>query len=109
MVDPRSNINCVGYHLIAHFDNPEWSYNLECGSVKTAGGHNLDVETRVLFKISCPPPPQENATFFSVQWFYIVHGEEGIILGAPACHALGETDDDWPISTRFRTSTIPHQ
>ena len=52
MVDPGSNINCVGYDWITHFDTPEWSYNLECGSVKTAGGHNLDVEAGVLLKVS---------------------------------------------------------
>ena len=44
MIDPGSNINCVGYDWITRFDTPEWSYNLECGSIKTAGGHNLDVE-----------------------------------------------------------------
>ena len=52
MVDPGSNINCVGYDWITYFDTPVWSYNLECGSVKIAGGHNLDVEARVLLKIS---------------------------------------------------------
>jgi hypothetical protein len=61
-----------------------------------AGGHNLDVEARVLLKISWPP---ENPTISADQWFYIVHGEDGIILGTPACHALGVIDDDWPIST----------
>ena len=96
MIDPSSNINCVGYDWITRFDTPEWSYNLECGSIKTAGGHNLDVEARVLLKISWPP---ENPTISADQWFYIVHGEDGIILGTPACHALGVIDDDWPIST----------
>jgi hypothetical protein len=38
MIDPGSNINCVGYDWITRFDTPEWSYNLECGSIKTAGG-----------------------------------------------------------------------
>jgi hypothetical protein len=96
MIDPGSNINCVGYDWITRFDTPEWSYNLECGSIKTAGGHNLDVEARVLLKISWPP---ENPTISADQWFYIVHGEDGIILGTPACQALGVIDDDWPIST----------
>ena len=81
MVDPPYNIKCVGY-WITHFDTPEWSYNLECGSVKTAGSHNLHVEARVLLKISWPP---ENPTISVDQWFYIVHGEDGIILGTPAC------------------------
>ena len=31
MVDPGSNINCVGHDWITRFDTPEWSYNLECG------------------------------------------------------------------------------
>ncbi|CAB3980110.1 Hypothetical predicted protein [Paramuricea clavata] len=74
----------------------EWSYNIECGSIKTTGGHNLDVEARVLPKILRPP---QNPTIFADQWFYIVHGEDGIILGTPACHALSVIDDDWPIST----------
>ncbi|WP_421867749.1 hypothetical protein [Pararhizobium sp.] len=55
MVDPGSNINCVGHDWITRFDTPEWSYNLEFGLIKTAGGHNLDVEARVLLKISWPP------------------------------------------------------
>ena len=38
MIDPSSNINCVGYDWITRFDTPEWSYNLECGSIKTALG-----------------------------------------------------------------------
>ena len=104
MVDPGSNINCVGYDWITHFDTPEWSYNLECGSVKTAGGHNLDVEARVLLKISWPP---ENPTISADQWFYIVHGEDGIILGTPACQALGVIDDDWPISTMLQNLNHP--
>ena len=99
MVDPGSNINCVGYDWITKFDTPQWSYNLECGSVKTAGGHNLDVEARILLKISWPP---ENPTISADQWFYIVHGEDGIILGTPACQALGVIDDDWPISTMLQ-------
>ena len=49
MIHPGSNINCVSY------DTSEWSYNLECDSIKTAGGHTLDVEARVLLKISWPP------------------------------------------------------
>ena len=104
MIDPGSNINCVGYDWITRFDTPEWSYNLECGSIKTAGGHNLDVEARVLLKISWPP---ENPTISADQWFYIVHGEDGIILGSPACHALGVIDDDWPISTLLQNLNHP--
>ena len=104
MVDPGSNINCVGYDWITHCDTPEWPYNLECGSVKTAGGNNLDVEARVLFKISWPP---ENPTISADQWFYIVHGEDGIILGTPACQALGVIDDDWPISTMLKNLNHP--
>ena len=104
MIDPGSNINCVGYAWITRFDTPEWSYNLECGSIKTAGGHNLDIEARVLLKISWPP---ENPTISADQWFYIVHGEDGIILGTPACHALGVIDDDWPISTLLQNLNHP--
>ncbi len=88
MFDPGSNINCVGYDWIG--------YNLECGSIKTAGGNNLDVEARGFFKISWPP---KNPTISADQWSYIVHGEDGIILGTPACQALGVIDDDWRIST----------
>ncbi|CAB4042111.1 Hypothetical predicted protein [Paramuricea clavata] len=69
MIDPGSNINCVGYDWITRFDTPEWSYNLECGSIKTAG--------------------------------------DGIILGTPACHALGVIDDDWPISTLLQNLNHP--
>ena len=104
MVNPGSNINSVGCDWIAHFDTPEWSYNLECGSVKTAGGHNLNVEARVLLTISWPP---ENPTISADQWFYIVHGEDGIIFGTPACQALGVIDDDWPISTMLQNLNHP--
>jgi hypothetical protein len=41
------------------------------------------------------------------QWFYIVHGEDDIILGTPACHALGVIDDDRPISTLLRNLNHP--
>jgi len=44
MVDPGANINCVGYDWISRFETPEWNYNLECGSVKAAGGHNLKLK-----------------------------------------------------------------
>ena len=53
-VDPGSNINCVFHDYITRFDTTEWSYNLECGSSKTAGGYNLNVEARVLLKNFLP-------------------------------------------------------
>ena len=35
-----------------------------------------------------------NPTISADQWFYIVYGEDGIILGTPAHQALGVIDDD---------------
>ena len=96
MIDPGANINCVGYDWITHFETPEWNYNLECGPVKTAGGHKLEVEARVLLKISWPP---QHPVLSANQWFYIVHGEDGVVLGTPACRALGAIDEQWPLST----------
>jgi len=75
-------------------ETPEW--NLECGPVKTAGGYKLEVGARVLLKISWPP---QNPVLSANQWFYIVHGEDGVVLGAPACRALGVIDEQWPLST----------
>ena len=96
MVDPGANINCVGCDWITRFESPEWNYALECGSVKAACGHTLDVEARVLLKISWPP---EDPVLSVNQWFHIVHGEDGVVLGTPACRALGVIDDQWPLST----------
>lgn len=82
MVDPGANINCVGYALV-------------CGSVKAAGGYSFDVKARVLLKISWPrwyPLLSIN------QWFYIIHGEDEVVLGTPACRALVAIDDQWPLS-----------
>ena len=73
MVDPGANINCVGYDWITRFETPEWNYNLECGSVRAAGGHHLVLSAN--------------------QWFHIVHGEDGVVLGTPACRALGVIDE----------------
>ena len=66
MIDSGSNINCVSYDSITRLDTPEWSYNLECGSIKTAGGHILDVKVRLLLQILWPP---ENSTTSADQWF----------------------------------------
>lgn len=79
MVDPGANINCVASDWITCFETPEWNYALECGSVKAAGGHSLDVEARVLLKISWPP---EDPILSVNQWFHIVHGEDGVVLGS---------------------------
>ena len=78
MVDPGANINCVGYDWITRFESPEWNYALECGSVKAAGGHTLDVEPRVLLEISWP---QEDPVLSVNQWFHIVRGEYRVVLG----------------------------
>ena len=69
MVDSGANINCVCYDWIACFETTEWNYALECGSVKAAGGHILDVEARVVLKISLPP---EDPVPSANQWFHIV-------------------------------------
>ena len=74
---------------------PEWNYALECGSVKAAGGHIIDVEARVLLKISWPP---EDPVLSINQWCHIVHDEDGVVLGTPACRTLGVIDDQWPLS-----------
>jgi hypothetical protein len=57
-----------GLLCITRFYTPEWFYNLECGSIKSAGGHNLDVEARVLLKISWPP---ENPTIPLISGFIL--------------------------------------
>ena len=64
----------------------------------------MDVEARVLLKISWPP---ESCTISVNQWFYIVHGEDGIILGTPTCRALGVIYDDWPISALLQNLNHP--
>lgn len=51
-------------------------------AVITAGGYNLKVEARVLPRIAWPP---KNPVISANQWFYIFHGENGVILGTPAC------------------------
>ena len=108
MIDPGANINCVGYDWITHFETSEWNYNLECGPVKTAGGYKLEAEARVLLKISWPP---QHPVLSANQWFYIVHGEDGVVLGTPACLTLGAIDEQWPLSTlkeraQFSSSTV---
>ena len=90
MRDPGSNIICFSYDWITQFDTLVWNYNLECGSIKTAGGHNLHVEARVLLTISWPPGKPVVSEY---RWFHIVHSEDGVILGTPACQALGIIDD----------------
>ena len=57
----------------------------------------------MLLKISWPP---EDPVLSVNQWFYIVHGEDGVVLGTPACHALGVIDDQWPLSTLTEGQTI---
>ena len=56
---------------------------------KAAGGHILDVEACLVLKISWPPEDK----VLPPQWFDIVHDEDGVVLGTPACHALGIIDD----------------
>ena len=59
----------------ALFITTQWNYKLECGSVKAAGGHNLQVEARALLKISSPP---EDPVLSTNQWFHVIHGEDGV-------------------------------
>ena len=96
MIDPGANINCAGYDWIILFETPEWNYNLECGPVQTAGGYQLEVEACVLLTISWPP---QHPVLSANQSFYIVHDEDGVVLGTPACRALGVIDKQWPLST----------
>ena len=115
LVDPGANINCVSFGWISKFETPPWDYNLECGRIKTAGGHTLKCEARVLLKVSWPP---EDPQISVEQWFYIVHGEEGVVFGTPACLALGIIDQNWPRSslqehtlrspTRVKTISTEH-
>ena len=76
--------------------------------VKTAGGYKLEVQARVLLKISWPP---RHPVISANQWFYIVHGEDGVVLGTPACLTLGAINEQWPLSTlkergQFSSSTV---
>ena len=54
MHDSRLSLTITVWVMIACFDTSEWSYNLECGSIKTTGGHTLDVKAQVLLKIPWP-------------------------------------------------------
>ena len=97
MVDPGANINCISYAWITRFEIPEWNYNLERDPVKTAGGYKLDIKARVLLKISWN---QQNLVLSAIQWFYIVHGADGVVLGTSACRPLGIINEQWPLSTQ---------
>ena len=84
-----------------HFETPQWNYKLECGSVKVAGGHNPKIVARVLLKISwCPEDP----ILSTYQWFHIIHGEDGVVLGTLACRALGIISDQWKLSSLAENS-----
>ena len=104
IIDPGSNINCVGYDQITQFDIHAQNYNLECGSVKTVGGHNQHVDARALLKISSPP---KKPVVSARQWFHIVHSEDGVIIGTPACQVLGIIDDQWPLSALTQNAPPP--
>ena len=53
--------------------------------------------------------PDQESIISANQWSYIVHSENWVILGTPACRALGVIDDRLPLSAlveRARTSSL---
>ena len=55
----------------------------------------------MLLKNSWPP---EDPILSTNQRFHIIHGEDGVVLGTPACRALGIIDDQWPLSSLAENS-----
>lgn len=95
MVDPGANINCVSYHWITCFETPDWNYALECGSRKAAGRHSLDIEGRVLLKISWPQRTQSSLLISGLTLSMV---KMELYFGTSVCRALGVIDHQWPLS-----------
>ena len=63
----------------------------------------LHIEACMVVKISWPPV---DLGLSVSQWFHIVRGEDGVVLGTSACHALGIIDDKLPLTTLTQGQTV---